>query len=58
MKKLNNKNFKALYSKNLECTKKLILQKVKNYDIVLMMGAGDIDQIAREITKHQIPNSK
>jgi len=44
LKKLN-----VFYSNDLNWTKKLIYQKVKDYDIVLIMGAGDIDDIAREI---------
>lgn len=52
------KNLNVLYSKDLDCTEKLILKKVKDYDIVLIMGAGDIDEVAREITKNQIPSSK
>ncbi len=43
------KNLNVLYSKDLNCTKKLILKKIKDYDIVLIMGAGDIDNVAREI---------
>ena len=49
VKKLTNKNFSSLYSKDLNCTKKLILKKVKDFDVVLIMGAGDVDSVAREI---------
>lgn len=41
------KNLNVLYSKDLNCTKKLILKKMNDFDVILIMGAGDIDEMAR-----------
>jgi len=38
------------YSPNLVETKKIILEKAKNFDIILIMGAGDIYKVANEVT--------
>lgn len=39
------------YAKNLKQTKKLILKNIQPNDLVLFMGAGDIDDVARELVK-------
>lgn len=39
----------VIYSKNLDETKKLILENKKQGDIVVIMGAGDIYKIAKEL---------
>ena len=39
------------YTKTLAQTKKKILELVKPNDIIVIMGAGDIDSVARELTK-------
>jgi len=41
----------VVYSPDLENTKKLIEAKIKDDDIVLVMGAGNIDKVARELIK-------
>ncbi len=38
-----------IYSGSLAETKKIVLNLVKANDLVLIMGAGDIDQVAREL---------
>ena len=40
---------KAFYTKDLKQTQHLILEKINQNDIVLIMGAGDIDDLAREL---------
>jgi len=39
-----------IYSPNFETTKDLIMQKLQPNDLLVIMGAGDIDNIARELT--------
>lgn len=41
--------FPVSYSLNLIETKKMILQKAKNFDIILIIGAGDIYKVANEV---------
>ncbi|MDF1497882.1 MAG: UDP-N-acetylmuramate--L-alanine ligase [Patescibacteria group bacterium] len=50
--KKENKNISKniFYTKNLEETKKLIDEKIKPDDILLIMGAGDIYKVADELT--------
>ncbi|NQU77162.1 UDP-N-acetylmuramate--L-alanine ligase [Candidatus Falkowbacteria bacterium] len=42
---------KILYAKNLEETRGLIVRTIKPSDVVLIMGAGDIDEVARDLVK-------
>ena len=51
MEELLKLGAKATFAKDLDETEKLIKEKVKNFDIILMMGAGDIDSLARKIVK-------
>ena len=44
-----NPNKEIIFSLNLEETKKIILNMVQKNDLVLIIGAGDIDEVAREI---------
>ena len=37
------------FAKDLAETEQLIRAKVKDFDVVLMMGAGDIDDLARKL---------
>lgn len=39
----------ADYAKDLNETKQMIRARIKDFDIVIMMGAGDIDQLARRL---------
>jgi UDP-N-acetylmuramate--alanine ligase len=39
------------FAKDLETTEKMVLKKAKDFDVVLVMGAGDIDSVARHIIK-------
>ena len=48
---LKKNGAKATFAKDLDETEKLIREKVKSFDVVLMMGAGDIDSLARKIVK-------
>jgi len=47
--RLDSKNI--FYAKNLEETRKLIDEKIKSDDILLIMGAGDIYKMADELVK-------
>jgi UDP-N-acetylmuramate--alanine ligase len=42
-----------LYAKDLENTKAEILNRIKSEDLVIIMGAGNIDQVARELVANQ-----
>ena len=42
---------KIVYSPNFIDTKKLISENIKPHDLLLIMGAGDIDEVARELIK-------
>ncbi|HLD27752.1 MAG TPA: UDP-N-acetylmuramate--L-alanine ligase [Patescibacteria group bacterium] len=46
-----NPSKEIIYSPNLAETQKRLLKKVKKNDLILIIGAGDIDEIAREITR-------
>ncbi|MBU4332134.1 UDP-N-acetylmuramate--L-alanine ligase [Patescibacteria group bacterium] len=41
----------VLYAKDLKETRSMILHYIKPEDVVLVMGAGDIDQVARKLVK-------
>jgi UDP-N-acetylmuramate--alanine ligase len=41
----------AEYAKDLQATKVRVLEIIKDFDAVIFMGAGDIDNLAREIVK-------
>ena len=43
-----NKN-NMIYSADFEQTKKLIYKNIKTNDLLLIMGAGDIDNLARNL---------
>ncbi|OGE73621.1 MAG: UDP-N-acetylmuramate--L-alanine ligase [Candidatus Doudnabacteria bacterium RIFCSPLOWO2_02_FULL_42_9] len=51
VEELTKKGAKATYAKDLSQTEKLIKEKIKHFDLVLMMGAGDIDNLARKMVK-------
>jgi UDP-N-acetylmuramate--alanine ligase len=51
VREIGKRGVTAIYGKNLEETKKLILENIKKGDVVLIMGAGDIYKIADEIAK-------
>jgi UDP-N-acetylmuramate--alanine ligase len=51
VKELNKEGNKAIFAKDLDVTEKLIRQKISGFDVVLMMGAGDIDNLARKLVK-------
>ena len=40
---------KVSFAKDLETTEKIIRKKAKDYDVILIMGAGDVDTIARQL---------
>jgi UDP-N-acetylmuramate--alanine ligase len=50
-KKLDKNVF---YAKNLKETRKLIDEKIRSNDVLLIMGAGDIYKVADELTKAKI----
>ena len=41
----------AQFAQDLNEAEKLIRQQAKDSDVILMMGAGDIDSLARKIAK-------
>jgi len=43
--------FLISYAKNLEEAEKMVREKMSNYDVVLVMGAGDIYQVAENLVK-------
>ena len=45
------KGEKAFFVENLETAEALIREKLAKFDVILMMGAGDIDLLARKIVK-------
>ena len=49
VKAIDARGKKVLYAKDLAETKKLILQNIQSNDIVLIMGAGDIYQVANKL---------
>lgn len=44
---------KAVFVSDLAAAKKLIMEKLPAFDVVLCMGAGDIDLMARELAKNE-----
>lgn len=44
-------NCPVFYTKDLKHSKELIKKKIQANDLILIMGAGDIDDLARELTK-------
>ena len=48
---LSKQQVKATFALDLIETEKLIRQKIKSFDVVLMMGAGDIDLLARKLVE-------
>jgi UDP-N-acetylmuramate--alanine ligase len=48
---LNKNGAKAIFTKDLDEAGELIKQKTKDFDVILMMGAGDIDLLARKLVK-------
>lgn len=43
-----NERQEVAYARDLNETKKMIQKKINDFDVVLIMGAGDIDSVARE----------
>lgn len=48
IQKRNGKQ-EVMYARDLSETKKMIQEKINDFDVLLIMGAGDIDTIARNI---------
>ena len=49
---LNMAGEKATFAKDLNTTAELIQQKLAKFDVVLMMGAGDIGAVSNELAQH------
>ena len=49
VEKLNEQGNKAVYAKDLNETEELVKEKINNFDLVIFMGAGDIDEVARKL---------
>ncbi|MBI5005157.1 MAG: UDP-N-acetylmuramate--L-alanine ligase [Candidatus Lloydbacteria bacterium] len=50
LQKRNPKQYIA-YARDLAETKKMIQEKIGDFDVILIMGAGDIDTIARDVIR-------
>lgn len=48
---VNKRGGKAIFARDLPATEILIRNKIKDFDVVLMMGAGDIDNLARKLVE-------
>ncbi|MEJ0021046.1 MAG: UDP-N-acetylmuramate--L-alanine ligase [Candidatus Doudnabacteria bacterium] len=48
---LKKRGVTATFAKDLSKTESLIREKAKNFDVILLMGAGDIDNLARKLVK-------
>ncbi len=48
---IKKRNKEVIYSANLAETKRLILENIKENDLVLVIGAGDIYKVAEELVK-------
>jgi len=46
---LTKRGVKATFAKDLDETGNMIREKIKDFDVVLLMGAGDIDNVARKL---------
>jgi UDP-N-acetylmuramate--alanine ligase len=46
---LVTKSVRAEFAENLDKAEALIRQKARNFDVIVMMGAGDIDLLARKL---------
>jgi UDP-N-acetylmuramate-alanine ligase len=49
VRELKKRKIKAVFSKDLKETKKILLRQVEKDDIVLIMGAGDIYQLSTSL---------
>ncbi len=47
--KKHNPDKKISYAKNIEVAEDMVREQVKDFDVILIMGAGDIDKIARNL---------
>lgn len=50
IKTLKHESKEIVYGGGLAETKRVVLEQIKPGDVVIFMGAGDIDNLAREIT--------
>jgi len=48
---ISNPNNKVFYGENLEKTGQIVREQIKEGDVVIFMGAGDIDSLARGLIK-------
>jgi UDP-N-acetylmuramate--alanine ligase len=48
---LSKQGVKATFAADLDETEGLIRQKAKDFDVILLLGAGDIDNLARKLVK-------
>ena len=47
--KKNNPDKKVFYAKNIKTAEEMARERSKDFDVILIMGAGDIDQVARNL---------
>lgn len=52
VEELKNKGVKATFTPDLDSTEVLIREKAKDFDVILCMGAGDIDIMARRLVEN------
>ncbi len=48
---LKKQQVNAVFVKNLDDAEKIIRERAKSFDLILMMGAGDIDLLARKLVE-------
>lgn len=53
VKELKNRGLSAVFTKNLKETKRAIIKNIKQNDVVLIMGAGDIYKLSTELIDDQ-----
>jgi len=51
VEELQKQKVRAFFAKDLEEAEMLVREKFKNFDVILIMGAGDIDLLARRMLK-------
>ncbi|MBI2050701.1 MAG: UDP-N-acetylmuramate--L-alanine ligase [Parcubacteria group bacterium] len=47
-----SRDVKVTYAPDLKDAEKQLKEKIKPNDVVIIMGAGDVDRVARNLTKH------
>ena len=51
--KKNDSDKKISYAKDIKEVEEMARNRAKDFDIILIMGAGDIDQVARRLVENE-----